>query len=423
MSAPFRWAAIADDLTGGADLAGMLFEGGAEVVQVFGAPRGETLAAACRSAQAVVVSLKTRSIEPAHAVEQTLAAWRQIAPHRPAQLQFKYCSTFDSTARGNIGPVAGALMSELNTTFTVAVPALPVNGRTQYLGHLFVEGRLLSESPMRHHPLNPMEDSDLVRFLQRQTGRRVGLAPLPAVREGPAHLSAQLAELQRDGIEIALVDAAGEQDLASITEACRDLPLITGGSGFGRHLPRLWGCRPRAASPPAPGRSPAGHALVLSGSCSEATLRQLARWEHRGHPVIRCTRPEEVRRALDEAAGAWDRSETPVIASSAAAAERSAAPEDPAGFEAAFAALARQAVETAGVRTLIVAGGETSGAVVEALGVQAGKVASVVAPGVPALFSIEPPGLFLVLKSGNFGGEDFIAEALRHAGQTEGTDR
>lgn len=396
-------AAIADDFTGGTDLAGMLHEGGLATVQFFGLPEPREVAAAARDAQAIVVSLKTRGIPAAEACTQSLAALHALRAAHPRQLQFKYCSTFDSTDRGNIGPVTDALMRTIGADFTVAVPALPVNGRTQFQGHLFVAGRLLSESPLRHHPLNPMTDPDLVRHLQRQTTRRVGLVPLAAVLEGPHEIAAAFARLRAQGVEIALVDAVREQDLAAITEACRGLPLITGGSGFGRHIgPGTQPARVR--------HGPNKPALIIAGSCSEATRAQLASYQQTGANIIQVRHAFEIRNAAPQLRDALTELGVACIASSAAPEDRTG--DAPEAFEQAFAALAREAVFEWGVKSLIVAGGETSGAVVEAAGIRAGRIDAILAPGVPAMLSLHPPGLWFTLKSGNFGGADFFQNAL-----------
>ena len=202
---PLEFATIADDFTGGSDLAGMLFEQGVRTVQLFGTAGAPSVSA---GTQAVVLSLKSRSVEPDRAVAMTLDALATLRRLDPRQIQFKYCSTFDSTERGNIGPVTEALLTSLDAPFTIAVPALPVNGRTQYLGHLFVQGTLLSESPMRDHPLNPMTDSNLVRFLQKQTAVRVGLIDLATLRRGDMRAAAD--RLRAEGVRIALVDAIEE---------------------------------------------------------------------------------------------------------------------------------------------------------------------------------------------------------------------
>jgi uncharacterized protein YgbK (DUF1537 family) len=400
-----RFGAIADDFTGGTDLAGMLHEGGLRTVQFFGLPDRAMVRDAAEEAQALVISLKTRSVPAGEACGWALRALEALEAAEPAQVQFKYCSTFDSTAEGNIGPVTGALMQAMGERFTVAVPALPVNGRTQAHGHLFVNGRLLAESPMREHPLNPMTDSDLVRHLQRQTERRVGLVALPAVLRGAEAIREEMERLRGEGVEIALVDAVREEDLREITQACEGLRLITGGSGFGRWVGggsgAVFGRNVRASK---------GAALVLAGSCSAATREQLAVWEASGGRVMRARTAAEVRARGAEARECLERGEAVGVASSAGAEERTG--EDPVAFERAFAALAAEAVGEWGVERLIVAGGETSGAVVEAVGIRSGRIAGILAPGVPAMESLHPAGLWFALKSGNFGGPDFFVRAL-----------
>jgi uncharacterized protein YgbK (DUF1537 family) len=411
-----QFAAIADDFTGGSDLAGTLFGEGVDTVQLFGAPpagRARRL-----RAEAVVLCLKTRSVPAAAAVRITLDALRSLQALRPRQIQFKYCSTFDSTERGNIGPVTSALMRALQAEITVAVPALPVNGRTQFAGHLFVNGVPLAESPMRHHPLNPMTDSNLVRFLQKQTDRRVGLVNLQTVRRGPRALSAELHRLAASGIGIALVDAVQESDLAAIAAAVVDLPLVTGGSGLAPHLARLWRKQgiTGAQRPVHARRSKTRpRTLILCGSCSQATLAQLDAFRTAGNGVIpvrssRAAAPSLLPEIDSALAG---RGFAAVASSSAASAidkEAGAARR----FERLFGALALRGVRDLGVRHLIVAGGETAGAVIQSLGIQAARVTGIVAPGVPSLAAVHPASLRLVLKSGNFGGPQFIQQAKEH---------
>jgi len=267
--------AIADDFTGATDLANMLVRGGMRTVQLLGVPDGTA-----PDADAVVVALKSRTIAPQDAVARSLAALRWLRGAGARQFFFKYCSTFDSTDRGNIGPVAEALMSALDTDFTIACPAFPENGRTLFHGHLFVGDLLLSESGMKDHPLTPMTDANLVRVLQRQTARRVGLVRRDAVAAGPDAIRARFDALRREGAGMAIVDAVSDADLHAIGAACADLPLVTGGSGVAIGLPGnfrdrgLLGAPERAAELPAV----AGSAAVLSGSCSVATNGQVAEW-------------------------------------------------------------------------------------------------------------------------------------------------
>jgi uncharacterized protein YgbK (DUF1537 family) len=394
--------AIADDYTGGSDMAGMLATQGVRTLQTFGLPDEETIDAA-RGCDAVVISLKSRSIEPEEAVTSSLAAAEFLHNLDARQVQFKYCSTFDSTERGNIGPVIDALLTEFDSRYTIAVPALPVNGRTQYMGYLFVNGVLLSESHMRHHPLNPMTDANLVRHLQKQTSRRVGLKPLHEIRSGRAGEN-------ETGAEILLVDAIEEADLVTIAHAHLDMPLITGGSGITHALPLAWKdsgrCIPRFNQNW--GAAVQGKTLLLAGSCSAMTLQQIEAW----------TGPMEAMRAieLDDAevdrletwcSHAWSRADAALIYSSAAPAER--VPEAAGRIEQAFAEIARRLRPR--YSHLVVAGGETSGAVVEAVGVRAVEIGAEIAPGVPALRGVGTGRLRLALKSGNFGAVDFFAKA------------
>jgi uncharacterized protein YgbK (DUF1537 family) len=396
-----RFAAIADDYTGGADLAGMLFAGGVRTVQVFGLQSEAFLRELQGRCQAVVLCLKSRSIPAAEACRMSLEAYERLRVLEPAQVQFKYCSTFDSTRKGNIGPVTEALLDRMGADFTIAVPALPVNGRTQYLGHLFVGGRLLAETHMRHHPLNPMTDSNLVRHLQAQMRRKAGLIPLDDVQAGPDAIRRRMALLREQGVAVALVDCVSEADLEAIARAAADLPLITGGSGLGMKLPALWGVE----GAPAPLlAASSGGVLVLAGSCSAATLEQLEAARAAGLPMFR----------WDDAAidGALESAGAAIVYSSAPESERD--PSMAAAIEQAFGEIARRMVRERGVRRLVVAGGETSGAVVNALEIPAVEITAILDPGVPALRSLGEPPLALVLKSGNFGSPDFFAKAIRH---------
>lgn len=400
MTSRLLLGAIADDYTGGSDLAGMLASQGVRTIQTFGVPDDAVLAAAA-DAEAVCVSLKSRSIDPAEAVRLSIRALEQLQRMDAQQVQFKYCSTFDSTPRGNIGPVASALMDRIGCAWTIAVPALPINGRTQYLGYLFVNGVLLSDSPMRDHPLNPMTEPNLVRHLQQQTQRRVGLIDMAAVRSGKVY--------PPPGAEIALVDAIDNGDLKRIAEAVAEMPLITGGSGITQALPEVWRTKwkwqpepwPRTAHQNRPRRT-----LMLAGSCSAATLAQIARWQKDGGSAQRMEGPAE--KLTSFCSDAWSRTDSVLIYSSAPRSERV---PDPHSIERAFGQIGRDLLGSYG--QLIVAGGETSGAVIEAIGVKAVAIGETIDPGVPALRSVAGPPLALALKSGNFGSEDFFYKAAQ----------
>ena len=412
---------IADDFTGATDLASMLVASGMRTVQTIGIPPDRSVA---DGADAVVVALKSRTIAAADAVAQSLAALEWLRSNGARQIYFKYCSTFDSTDRGNIGPVADALMHGLGTDFTIACPALPANRRTLYLGHLFVGDALLSDSPMRHHPLTPMTDANLVRVLGRQTRRKVGLIAYPEVAGGAERIRAAFERLRREAVGYAIVDALHDEHLVAIGAACADLPLVTGGSGVALGLPQnfvrrglLSPRRDAAQLPPA-----GGLAAVLAGSCSEATRRQVAVMAKRHRAVA--IDPLSGGDADALAQSAIERSRADISAGRALVFYSSAEPEQvalvqetlggeraAALVEGTFARLAQELVAL-GVRRLVVAGGETSGAVVQALGVQALAIGASIDPGVPWTMSLGQPRIALALKSGNFGADDFFEKAL-----------
>jgi len=412
---------IADDFTGATDVASMLVAAGMRTVQTIGVPADASVVG---DADAVVIALKTRTIPAADAVRQSLEALAWLRQAGATQFYFKYCSTFDSTAAGNIGPVADALLDALGADFTIACPAFPENGRTIYQGHLFVGDALLSDSPMRQHPLTPMTDANLVRVLARQTQRKVGLVPFATVTEGADAIRAAFARLRGDGVTYAVVDALQNRDLLSIGAACRDLLLVTAGSGVALGLPenfvraKRMPLRADASFLPAVG----GKAAVLAGSCSAATRAQIAVMS-RSHlavaidPLTATDAGTLARKALAAVAAALDAGK-PFLVYSSAEPEAVAEVQRRLGQDAAatlvedtLALMARELVAR-GVRRLVIAGGETSGAVVKALGVHALAIGPTIDPGVPWTLSLGDPRLKLALKSGNFGGLDFFEKAL-----------
>jgi uncharacterized protein YgbK (DUF1537 family) len=412
---------IADDFTGATDLASMLVRHGMATVQLIGVPGA---AVDPGDAQAVVVALKSRTIEAGAAVRQSLAALEWLRARGARQFLFKYCSTFDSTDRGNIGPVSEALLKALGADLTIACPALPEQGRSVYQGHLFVGEKLLSDTHMRHHPLTPMTDSNLVAVLQRQSRAPVGLVPHAVVDQGPEAVRARFAELRQAGVRQAIADAISERHLIDLGAAASDLALITGGSGIAMGLPenfrragRLDQSRPADQLPRIE-----GHAAVLSGSCSAATLGQVERHRAAGRPTLvldpvgLADGGDDVARAL--AFAERHLGDVPVLISSSAPPEEVATVQERLGreragaaVEEAMAAIAKGLVAR-GVRRLVVAGGETSGAVVDALGVRALKIGPPIDPGVPWTASLGEPKLLLALKSGNFGAPDFFIKAF-----------
>ncbi|WP_280546856.1 3-oxo-tetronate kinase [Halomonas sp. 11-S5] len=421
--------AIADDFTGATDLANNLVRSGMRCLQVIGMPEGEL---ALDDVDAVVVALKSRSCPAGEAVTESLAAQAWLQAQGARQIFFKYCSTFDSTDAGNIGPVADALLERSGSAQTVMVPAFPINGRTVYQGHLFVGDRLLNDSGMQHHPLNPMHDADLVRVLGRQTPHAVGLAARPVLARGAEATRVHLRSLAEQGVRHAICDTLDEQDLEVIAEAVVDLPLVTGGSGLGQALPAQYRRRGWLAEVAEPGRlAPAtGSALVLSGSCSRATLGQVDHFLERyslEHPRGFALDPLELAEgdAHLEAALAFARERLadggPVLVYASADPERVKAAQAALGVERAGElveqALGRLAstLVAEGVGRLVVAGGESSGAVVSTLGIDMLRIGDQIDPGVPwtqaPLAGREAP-LSLALKSGNFGGRDFFTRAF-----------
>jgi uncharacterized protein YgbK (DUF1537 family) len=418
---------IADDFTGATDVASMLVRAGMRTVQVIGVPQDDTQV----DADAVVIALKTRTVPAADAVRESLAALRWLQAAGMRQCYFKYCSTFDSTAAGNIGPVTEALMQALGADFTIACPAFPENGRTIFRGHLFVGDALLSDSGMRNHPLTPMTDANLVRVLQAQCRTRVGLLRHDLVAQGPAALRQRIATMRihgADGVGIAIADAVDNHDLRVLAAACADLPLLTAGSGLALGLPDVYAERgwlvPDADAAALDAATGAG--AVLAGSCSLATNAQVQHWQQAGHPALAID-PRALARGEPVAADAlrWAQSQPrdrAVLIYATAPADDLRAVQAELGAMQAGAlvehCLAQIAVGLVaqGVRRLVVAGGETSGAVVQALGGQQLRIGPAICPGVPwtqAAGRSADDALHLALKSGNFGGPDFFAEALQ----------
>ena len=409
-----RLGAIADDLTGASDLASVIRRERWTVLQTIGVPR-----VPLPPADAVVVSLKTRTLPSAEAIAASLSAAAFLRRTGADQLYFKYCSTFDSTDRGNIGPVVEALLSDLGEDFTIACPAYPVLQRTVYLGHLFVGHDLLSESPMRWHPLTPMTDANLVRVLGRQCRRPIGLLSLPNVESGEEVARRRLDMLRREGQVAAIADSIFDRHLDTLGRACVGFPLVTGGAALGGALARAHGLPGRPLEPALPPRS--RPAVILSGSCSSATLGQLERVIPTApsiaiDPLALAAGEQTVARIIEWACGNL-RQERILIYSSAGPGtvadvqNRLGRTEAARLVEEAFAAIAA-ALAAAGVRTFIVAGGETAGAVVQALGLRVLAFGEDIDPGVPWTYSLDPEGFSLAMKSGNFGGPDLLMKAL-----------
>ncbi len=407
---------IADDFTGATDLANNLVRAGMRVVQTIGVPAAD----AQIDADAIVVALKSRTAPVADAVAASLAACRWLRTRGAAQIYFKVCSTFDSTAEGNIGPVTEALMDELHADFAIVTPAFPENARTVFKGHLFVGDLLLSDSPMRQHPLTPMTDASLVRVMQAQCRvRGVGLIERAVVARGEPAVRERVRVLREQGVSLAIADAIADDDLHVLAAAASDLRLVVAGSGLAIGIPALHGLRPRveaARLPPARGAR-----AIVSGSCSTATQAQVAAFIAAGGAAfavdpLRLAAGEDVTQQALE----WARpqlGDKPLLVYATADADavkhvQAALGVSRAGtlVEDCLARVAKGLVQ-AGVAQLLVAGGETSGACVQALGVEALRIGVQIDPGVPWCFA-PTQRVHLALKSGNFGGTDFFTRAF-----------
>jgi 3-dehydrotetronate 4-kinase len=415
---------IADDYTGASDLANTLTRSGLRTVQTIGVPAGDL---ALPEVDAVVVSLKSRSIEASLAVTRSRTAEKWLRGHGASHVLFKICSTFDSTDAGNIGPVMDALRADSGDAIVLVTPAFPETGRTVYQGNLFVGPVPLNESPLKDHPLNPMHDSNLVRVLARQSKTKIGLVDLAALARGPDAVRARLADLSSNGVGAAIVDAVFDRDLETIGAVALDHRLSVGASGIGLGLARALVASGRV-KPHAPDASAdaavGGPAACLAGSCSQATLRQIASAE-RVMPVLHLDSEQavagktEARRALE-----WAHehlAKGPVLIASSSTPDQVAALQarhgrDAAGhaIEQAMADIAEGLVQS-GVRRLVVAGGETSGAVVDRLQIPGFLVGAEIAAGVPVLRAVgaKEGAMLLALKSGNFGGPEFFSDALK----------
>ena len=423
MPKPLLLGCIADDFTGATDLANNLVRAGMRVVQTIGIP-AEPLSA---EVDAVVVALKSRTIAPQDAIDQSLQALQWLQGQGAQQIYFKYCSTFDSTAQGNIGPVTEALMHALQTDFTIATPAFPDNGRTVFKGYLFVGDVLLNESGMQHHPLTPMVDANLVRVMQAQCKSKVGLLSHKTIAQGTASIGQEINNLKQQGVRIAIVDAVSNGDLMRLGPALKGMPLVTAGSGVAIGLPQNFGLSPTPQASVLPKAS--GLQAVVSGSCSQATNRQVAHFIASGRPSFLID-PLHLKGSwedLVQEALAWAQGHLatgPVLVYSTATPESVQAVQSQLGVEAAghqveqaLAAIARGLLQQ-GVHQLVLAGGETSGACVQALSIEQLQIGPQIDPGVPWCHAHTPMGgVHITLKSGNFGTDDFFTKAFNFLSQ------
>jgi uncharacterized protein YgbK (DUF1537 family) len=413
---------IADDFTGGTDLANNLVKSGFRTVQTIGIPKSVKQ---LEEIDAVVVALKTRTCPVEQAVQESADAVHWLESIGCRQFYFKYCSTFDSTPRGNIGPVIEVLLRELGASFTIACPAFPDNGRTVYRGHLFVHDQLLNESGMQHHPLTPMTDPNIVRVLAAQTNLSVDLIRLNLVREGEKAVSQAFETRSSQAATVSITDASSNDDLVVLAGAAKGLKLVTGGSGLALGLGKNFGLQPGQAAQPI---IPSGRRAILAGSCSRMTLKQLEAAK-RIYPHFRVA-PEELAAQFDvtlERVRSWakeHRSNTdPLLVYTSGSPDEIASNQKSLGIGRAgelcekFLAEVAEVFVSDEISQLIVAGGETSGAVVTKLGLDLLRIGPEIAPGVPwTLASGKSREIALALKSGNFGSEDFFVNAWRFLG-------
>lgn len=412
-----RLGVIADDFTGATDIASFLVQNGLPTIQFNGVPESHD----ALSAQAIVISLKSRSCPAQQAIDQSLAALQWLQQQGCDRFYFKYCSTFDSTVQGNIGPVTDALLAALGETQTVISPSLPVNGRTVYQGYLFVADQLLSESGMRHHPVTPMTDSNLVRLMTRQAKGQAAVINAAQLDQGADAVRAQLDTLKAQGINYVVLDALHEQHLLTQGEALKETRLVTGGSGLAIGIARAWATQQQNSDAEQAGRPQGDRAVVISGSCSQMTNRQVQAYRQQApsHEVLveRCLdNAESYAQELCDWVAAHHQSElAPLLFATADAQQLQAiqqqygAARSSEAIEQLFAAVTRE-LKTRGWQRFIVAGGETSGVVAQSLGVTAFHIGPMISPGVPWVRDIHQP-LSLALKSGNFGDEQFFARA------------
>jgi len=435
MTGRLLFGAVADDDTGASDLAGMLAGQGLRTLLVIDLPEQHQFEEWSEGHHAVVMAEGTRNLRPEEARARTRSAIRLLKSRDPRAFQVKYCSTFDSTPAGNIGPTIDAALEELGEEFTVALPALPVNGRTTYQGYHFVNGQLLSDSHMRRHPLTPMTKSNIVHLLGRQTEHEVGIARYEEVEAGPEELKQCFERLRGEGFAVAVVDCLSDAHVVTVCRACADLRLVTGSSAFGAGLPAVWRERGWVEELPAPALdTPAaggarGGRLVVAGSCSVATRVQNQWMIARGAPAFRVEPREllgeeprhaplaaEVRAHL--AAGrdcllyTTDEPSEVARVQEWAAGEGLDVPALGQRLAYALADLVSEMIEGQTVGGLVFAGGETSGALCRRLNLGALRVGRNIEPGVPLCYSLGAHRLPVVLKSGNFGGIDFYGKAL-----------
>ena len=425
-----KFGIIADDNTGATDAAGMLTERGVRTVLFINVPEANIFAQIAPEYDAAVIDTCARSIPPKDACHRTAEAVKLLTQTKVEKIQIKYCSTFDSTPDGNIGPTLDAAMDLLQAEATIVSPALPVNGRTTYCGHHFVNGQLLSESPLKDHPLNPMTDANLVRWLQMQTARKVSLAPLAIIRKGPKALEEFLCLRMKQGDAYFVTDTIEQSDLAIIAHATAEWPLISGGSGITAEIPGLLFPGERSLSFSERLSACSHRTFIVSGSCSPATREQNAFALANGFVGLQVSGNDILEEQLapnkliEQASREFTRGKNILLSTSSDPTEVRRVQEHGKSMgltvtdtsekiAGALAELAARLVERGEVGRLIISGGETSGAVCRRLGVSALEVGLPIDPGVPYCFPIRGPEILMALKSGNFGAKDLYLKVQK----------
>ena len=415
---------IGDDFTGSSDIANNLKKSGMQVSMYAGVPNLLPEETKKEQTDAAVIALKTRTAPIEDAIRESLEALSWLKDCGCEQFIFKYCSTFDSTKEGNIGPVTDAIMEKLNTDFTIACPSFPDAGRTVYFGHMFVNGKPLNESGMENHPLTPMTDHNLVRWLGYQTKNNVGLVDSQTISEGENSVKDKRENLKKNGYKYAIIDTIKNDDFDIICNAVKNLPLLTGGSGIALGLPKIYKDRGLLSASNFQIPENNSNAIILSGSCSITTINQINIYKE-NNPSFYIS-PDEVINDKDliEKVLSWikdNETQSPLVYSSSdiksvSEKQKQYGQELLANkFEKFFELLSKKLVKD-NFGTFISAGGETSGAVIKGLGIQELKIGKEISHGVPALWSPESNGnkpVSVTLKSGNFGQDDFFTRALK----------
>lgn len=415
---------IGDDFTGSSDIANNLKKSGMQVSMYAGVPNLLPEEIKKEQTDAAVIALKTRTIPIEDAIRESLEALSWLKGCGCEQFIFKYCSTFDSTKEGNIGPVTDAIMEELNTDFTIACPSFPDAGRTVYFGHMFVNGKPLNESGMENHPLTPMTDHNLVRWLGHQTKNNVGLIDFETISKGENSVKEKIRNLKTDGYKYAIIDTNKNDDFDIICNAVKNLPLLTGGSGIALGLPKIYKDRGLLSASNFQIPENNSNAIILSGSCSITTINQINIYKE-NNPSFYIS-PDEVinNEDLIEKVLSWikdNETQSPLVYSSSdikavSEKQKQYGQELLANKIEKFFELLSQRLVKDNFGTFISAGGETSGAVINGLGIQELKIGKEISHGIPALWSPESSGnkpVSVTLKSGNFGQDDFFSRALK----------